>query len=168
MFGDTKVPIPNLLCISVTVATIFGHLDPLEACKHVKRTMVGLLQASPTSTMIQNERLTSSQKSQRLNSFFLCKSQKRYCQDRITRTQPRCFSVGQYSFNSFEDKTLKDKGKKMDYHTPGSKPVSTQHDPPKTPPSKKPSAYVFDSNGDTRIILSTYRAQSFKWETDKI
>ncbi|CVK98723.1 uncharacterized protein FMAN_08477 [Fusarium mangiferae] len=102
--------------------------------------------------MIQNERLTSSQKSQRLNSFFLCKSQKRYCQDRITRTQPRCFSVG----------------KKMDYHTPGSKPVSTQHDPPKTPPSKKPSAYVFDSNGDTRIILSTYRAQSFKWETDKI
>ncbi|KAI1027609.1 hypothetical protein LB504_011711 [Fusarium proliferatum] len=56
----------------------------------------------------------------------------------------------------------------MEYHTPGSKPVSIPQDPPKTPPSKKPSAYIFDSNGDTRIILSTYRAQSFRWETDKI
>ncbi|RKL37918.1 hypothetical protein BFJ72_g7378 [Fusarium proliferatum] len=56
----------------------------------------------------------------------------------------------------------------MVHQAPGSEPASTQPVPPKTPPSKKPSAYIFDSNGDTRIILSTYRAQSFKWETDKI
>ncbi|RGP78620.1 hypothetical protein FLONG3_3242 [Fusarium longipes] len=56
----------------------------------------------------------------------------------------------------------------MVHHAPDSEPVSTQPGPPKTPPSKKPSAYVFDSNGDTRIILSTYMAQTFKWEADKI
>lgn len=56
----------------------------------------------------------------------------------------------------------------MVHHAPSSEPVSTQPAPPKTPPSKKPSAYVFDSNGDTRIILSTYMAQTFKWEVDKI
>ncbi|CEF79652.1 hypothetical protein SNK03_007492 [Fusarium graminearum] len=44
--------------------------------------------------------------------------------------------------------------------------VSTQQG--QTPPSRKPSAYVFDSNGDTRIILSTYMAQTFKWKAGKI
>ncbi|KAL7755605.1 hypothetical protein ACKLNR_014132 [Fusarium oxysporum f. sp. zingiberi] len=56
----------------------------------------------------------------------------------------------------------------MVHHAPGSEPVSTQRGPPKKPPSRKPSAYVFDSNGDTRIILSTYMAQTLKWEADKI
>ncbi|SCN79292.1 uncharacterized protein FFB20_05914 [Fusarium fujikuroi] len=56
----------------------------------------------------------------------------------------------------------------MAHHAPGSQPVSTQQGPPKTPPSKKPSAYVFDLSGDTRIILSTSMAQTFKWEADKI
>ncbi|RYC80173.1 hypothetical protein BFJ63_vAg16936 [Fusarium oxysporum f. sp. narcissi] len=56
----------------------------------------------------------------------------------------------------------------MVHHAPGSEPVSTQRGPPKIPPSKKPSAYVFDSNGDTRIILSTSMAQTFKWVADKI
>ncbi|KAF5230168.1 hypothetical protein FAUST_9961 [Fusarium austroamericanum] len=44
--------------------------------------------------------------------------------------------------------------------------VSTQQG--QTPPSRKPSAYVFDSNGDTRIILSTYMAQTLRWKPDKI
>ncbi|KAG4282145.1 hypothetical protein FPRO04_13433 [Fusarium proliferatum] len=56
----------------------------------------------------------------------------------------------------------------MAHHAPGSEPFPTQQDPSKTPPSKKPSAYVFDSNGDTRIILSTDMARTFEWETDKI
>ncbi|KAI1025193.1 hypothetical protein LB505_009464 [Fusarium chuoi] len=56
----------------------------------------------------------------------------------------------------------------MVHNVPGSEPVSPQRGPPKTPPSKKPSAYVFDSNGDTRIILSTHLAQTFQWEADKI
>ncbi|KAG5807468.1 hypothetical protein H9Q74_008301 [Fusarium xylarioides] len=51
----------------------------------------------------------------------------------------------------------------MAHHAPGSEPG-----PPKTPPSQKPSEYVYDSNGDTRIILSTSIAQTFKWEADKI
>lgn len=46
--------------------------------------------------------------------------------------------------------------------------ISPQRGPPKTPPSKKPSEYVFDPNGDTRIILSTYMAQTFEWEADKL
>ncbi|PNP78956.1 hypothetical protein FNYG_07821 [Fusarium nygamai] len=53
----------------------------------------------------------------------------------------------------------------MVHDAPGSEPVSPQRGPSKT---KKPSAYVFDSNGDTRIILSTSMAQTFKWEADKI
>ncbi|KAF5548859.1 hypothetical protein FMEXI_4530 [Fusarium mexicanum] len=56
----------------------------------------------------------------------------------------------------------------MAHQAPGSEPASTQQDLPKTPPSKRPSQYVFDSNGDTRIILSTYMAQIVKWEADKI
>ncbi|UZP40216.1 hypothetical protein NXS19_008032 [Fusarium pseudograminearum] len=56
----------------------------------------------------------------------------------------------------------------MAHSASGSEPISTQQHALKTPPSNKPSAYVFDSNGDTRIILSTYMAQSFKWEADKI
>ncbi|KAM0376583.1 hypothetical protein ACHAPY_007128 [Fusarium culmorum] len=56
----------------------------------------------------------------------------------------------------------------MAHSASGSEPISTQQDALKTRPSKKPSAYVFDSNGDTRIILSTYMAQSFKWEADRI
>ncbi|SCO53268.1 uncharacterized protein FFNC_14717 [Fusarium fujikuroi] len=52
----------------------------------------------------------------------------------------------------------------MAQHAPGSKPDSTQ----RSRPSKKPSAYMFDSNGDTRIILSTHLAQTLKWEADKI
>ncbi|EKJ72064.1 hypothetical protein FPSE_07754 [Fusarium pseudograminearum CS3096] len=64
--------------------------------------------------------------------------------------------------------TLKTKAKIMAHSASGSEPISTQQHALKTPPSNKPSAYVFDSNGDTRIILSTYMAQSFKWEADKI
>ncbi|KAF4497633.1 hypothetical protein FAGAP_6209 [Fusarium agapanthi] len=56
----------------------------------------------------------------------------------------------------------------MTHQAPGSEPASTQRGSPKKPPSKRPSAYVFDSNGDTRIILSTYMAQTVKWEADKI
>ncbi|KAF5634262.1 hypothetical protein F52700_5984 [Fusarium sp. NRRL 52700] len=56
----------------------------------------------------------------------------------------------------------------MAHQTPSSEPASTQRDPTKTPPSKKPSEYVFDSNGDTRIILSTSMAPTFKWEAEKI
>ncbi|KAI6759915.1 hypothetical protein HG531_013488 [Fusarium graminearum] len=56
----------------------------------------------------------------------------------------------------------------MVHHASDAEPISTQQEALKAPPSKKPSAYVFDSNGDTRIILSTYMAQSFKWEADKI
>ncbi|KLO92899.1 Uncharacterized protein LW93_4054 [Fusarium fujikuroi] len=63
---------------------------------------------------------------------------------------------------------LKDKGRMMVDDDPGSEAVSPQRDLPKTSPSKKPSAYVFDSNGDTRIILSTHLAQTFEWEADKI
>ncbi|KAG5752712.1 hypothetical protein H9Q70_004644 [Fusarium xylarioides] len=63
---------------------------------------------------------------------------------------------------------LKNEGNKMVHDAPGSEPVSPQRGPPNAPPSKKPSAYVFDSNGDTQIILSTSIAQTFKWEADKI
>ncbi|KAF5253524.1 hypothetical protein FANTH_1595 [Fusarium anthophilum] len=56
----------------------------------------------------------------------------------------------------------------MAHQAPGSMPTSTQRGSPKTPPNKRPSTYVFDSNGDTRIILSTYMAQIVKWEADKI
>ncbi|KAF4436053.1 hypothetical protein FACUT_6744 [Fusarium acutatum] len=63
---------------------------------------------------------------------------------------------------------LKNEGKKMPHHAPSSEPVFPQQGPQKKPPSRKPSAYVFDSNGDTRIILSTHLAQTFNWEADKI
>ncbi|KAG9500566.1 hypothetical protein J7337_009047 [Fusarium musae] len=56
----------------------------------------------------------------------------------------------------------------MALQAPGSEPTSTQGDLPKTPPSKKPSKYVFDSNGDTQIILRTYMVETFKWEADKL
>lgn len=56
----------------------------------------------------------------------------------------------------------------MVHDVSGSEPVSPQKGPQKESPSRKPSAYVFDSNGDTRIILSTSVAQTFKWEADKI
>ncbi|KAF5725195.1 hypothetical protein FMUND_58 [Fusarium mundagurra] len=56
----------------------------------------------------------------------------------------------------------------MVHDIPGAEHVSPQRGPPKAPPSKKPSEYVFDSNGDTRIILSTSIAQRFEWEADKI
>lgn len=52
----------------------------------------------------------------------------------------------------------------MVHDAPGSKDVSPQ----RGSPSKKPSEYVFDSNGDTRIILSTYMAQTFEWEADEV
>ncbi|KAF5589818.1 uncharacterized protein FSUBG_11020 [Fusarium subglutinans] len=92
----------------------------------------------------------------------------KYYQDTIITPQPPCFFVGQYSFSPFENETLKNEGNKMAHQAPGSEPASTQQDLPKTPPSKRPSQYVFDSNGDTRIILSTYMAQIVKWEADKI
>ncbi|CAG7561754.1 unnamed protein product, partial [Fusarium equiseti] len=63
---------------------------------------------------------------------------------------------------------LKKKEKKMVEPAPGSEPVPTQEGPDETPPSKKPSAYVFDSNGDTRIILRECMAQTFLWKADKI
>jgi len=53
-------------------------------------------------------------------------------------------------------------------HASGSGPVSAQKGPTETPLSKKPSAYVFDSNGDTRIVLRECIAQTFRWEADKI
>ncbi|KAF4438719.1 hypothetical protein F53441_12735 [Fusarium austroafricanum] len=56
----------------------------------------------------------------------------------------------------------------MVHYASGSEPTSTQEGPQKTPPSKKPSDYVFDSNGDTQLILSTYMSQTFEWEADKI
>jgi hypothetical protein len=34
--------------------------------------------------------------------------------------------------------------------------------------SKKPSTYIFDSNGDTQLILSTYKGQPFIWEAETI
>ncbi|KAF5599891.1 hypothetical protein FPANT_2948 [Fusarium pseudoanthophilum] len=61
-------------------------------------------------------------------------------------------------------KTLTNEGKKMVLDAPGSEPVSPQ----RGSSSKKPSAYVFDSNGDTRIVLSTSMTQTFKWDADKI
>ncbi|KAF5684755.1 hypothetical protein FDENT_6558 [Fusarium denticulatum] len=75
---------------------------------------------------------------------------------------------GQYSLHPFKNETLKNEGKKMVHDASGSEPVPPQLGPPKTPPSKKPSEYVFDSNGDTRIILSTYMAQTFEWEADEL
>ncbi|KAF5557115.1 hypothetical protein FNAPI_5537 [Fusarium napiforme] len=66
------------------------------------------------------------------------------------------------------NETLKNEDKKMVHDIPGAENVSPQRGPPKTPCSKKPSGYVYDSNGDTRIILSTSIAQTFKWKTDKI
>ncbi|KAF5566225.1 ankyrin repeat [Fusarium phyllophilum] len=66
-------------------------------------------------------------------------------------------------FDPFKNQELKNKDKRMAHHAPGSEPS-----PSKTPPSQKPSEYVYDSNGDTRIILSTSIAQTFKWEADKI
>ncbi|KAF5977557.1 hypothetical protein FBULB1_6489 [Fusarium bulbicola] len=78
------------------------------------------------------------------------------------------FIQGQYPFDPFENETLKNKVNKMAHQAPGSEPASTQRDLPKTPPSKKTSEYVFDSNGDTRIILSTSMAQTFRWVPDNI
>ncbi|KAG7408807.1 hypothetical protein Forpe1208_v012087 [Fusarium oxysporum f. sp. rapae] len=52
--------------------------------------------------------------------------------------------------------------------SPHSEPVSSQGDTQKTPPSKKPSTYVFDSNGDTQLVLSTYKSQPLNWEMETI
>ncbi|KAF5622109.1 uncharacterized protein FTJAE_11076 [Fusarium tjaetaba] len=65
-------------------------------------------------------------------------------------------------------KTLMNEGKKMVHDIPGAESDFPQRCPPKTTPSKKPSEHVFDANGDTRIILSTYMAQTFEWEIDKV
>ncbi|KAF5976505.1 hypothetical protein FCOIX_7081 [Fusarium coicis] len=74
----------------------------------------------------------------------------------------------QYSFDPIMNETLKNEDKKMVHDIPGAEHASPQRGPPKATPSKKPSEYVFDSNGDTRIILSTYMAQTFEWEADKL
>ncbi|KAL5610525.1 hypothetical protein FOBRF1_006642 [Fusarium oxysporum] len=52
--------------------------------------------------------------------------------------------------------------------SPDSEPVSSQGDTQKTPPSKKLSTYVFDSNGDTQLVLSTYKSQPLNWEMETI
>ncbi|KAJ4250129.1 hypothetical protein NW762_011939 [Fusarium torreyae] len=38
----------------------------------------------------------------------------------------------------------------------------------KTASSKKTSTYVFDTDGDTHLILNTYKAQPFNWEVETI
>jgi hypothetical protein len=46
-----------------------------------------------------------------------------------------------------------------------SESVSTQ---PKSGSSRKPSTYVFDQNGDTYLVLTTFKDQIFHWEKETI
>ncbi|KAF4960488.1 hypothetical protein FSARC_10456 [Fusarium sarcochroum] len=50
----------------------------------------------------------------------------------------------------------------------GSEPPSVQGSCNKPASSRKPSTYVFDSNGDTYLTLVTYKAQTFNWVTETI
>lgn len=47
-------------------------------------------------------------------------------------------------------------------------PTSIEGNSQKTSSSKKPSHYIFDSNGDTQLILNTYKAQSFNWVAETV
>jgi hypothetical protein len=72
----------------------------------------------------------------------------------------RQLSKSQYWFYRFQRATLKYKHREDD---PESVPVQGR-----TVPSKKPSTYVFDSNGDTHLTLTTYKAQTFHWEEETV
>lgn len=49
-----------------------------------------------------------------------------------------------------------------------SDPVSIQRGLQNKAASTKISTYIFDSNGDTQLILSTYKGQPFTWEAETI
>jgi hypothetical protein len=50
----------------------------------------------------------------------------------------------------------------------GSEPPPIQGSFQKATSSKKPSLYVFDSNGDTELILNTYKSQPFSWQGETL
>jgi hypothetical protein len=56
----------------------------------------------------------------------------------------------------------------MVHYASSSEPVSIQGSFQKTASSKKPSTYVFNSHGDTNLILDTFKAQPFNWEAETI
>lgn len=47
-------------------------------------------------------------------------------------------------------------------------PVPIEGISQKTASSRKPSHYIFDSNGDTQLILNTYKAHSFNWVEETV
>ncbi|OBS14981.1 hypothetical protein FPOA_14011 [Fusarium poae] len=57
---------------------------------------------------------------------------------------------------------------KMAHDNSSSEPASIQEGLQNKAASKKPSTYIFDSNGDTQLILSTYNDQPFIWEAETI
>ncbi|SPJ71797.1 uncharacterized protein FTOL_01525 [Fusarium torulosum] len=50
----------------------------------------------------------------------------------------------------------------------GSGPLPIQESFQKATSSKRPSRYIFDSNGDTQLILNTYKAQPFNWQGEAV
>ncbi|RYC78626.1 hypothetical protein BFJ63_vAg18500 [Fusarium oxysporum f. sp. narcissi] len=56
----------------------------------------------------------------------------------------------------------------MAHNNSSSEPVSIQGGLQNKTASKKTSTYILDSNGDTQLILSTYKDQPFLWEAETI
>jgi hypothetical protein len=50
----------------------------------------------------------------------------------------------------------------------GSESAPIEQSSQKIPSSKKPSLYIFDSNGDTQLILNTNKDQSFTWVEETV
>ncbi|RKL06843.1 hypothetical protein BFJ70_g16979 [Fusarium oxysporum] len=56
----------------------------------------------------------------------------------------------------------------MDHYASNSEPVPVHRSFQKTASSRKPSTYIFDAHGQTALILDTFKAQPFNWETETI